>query len=139
MTLDLFTQEAGIQRTAEAIERADAAVATAPHGDALIAAVTGRIVAMCRNADHPYFSGDDVAVVLDQMGVARDQATRKRIVSTLINRGKGKLWTADGWMESKDARRHGRPLMRWRLLTLTSDGMAGRFRSTPTEDGANGE
>lgn len=111
LTLD---RHAGAQRTQDAIERADATIKTAPHGDELVGRVTARLRQMCREASCETFSGDDIAFILDQMGVARDQATRKRVVSTIVNRGRKTLWTPDGWTTSADPRRHGRPLMRWR-------------------------
>ena len=101
---------AALEARDEGIERADASVAKSVGGDALVARITQRLVA----ARQP-FTGDDIALMLDEMQVPRDQATRKRIVSTIVNRGRGTLWTMDGWTISTDPRRHGRPVMRWNI------------------------
>ncbi len=107
MTLDLF---AALEARDEAIERADARVATSVGGDALVGRVTERLVRLAS------FTADDVGVILDEMGVDKDQHTRRRLVGTVVNRGKGKLWTVDGYTTSHDPRRHARPVMRWRVL-----------------------
>jgi hypothetical protein len=116
VTLDLF---AAVEKRDEAIERADAAVTTAPHGDALVSLVTDKLVGICRKVGTDLFTADDVGILLDQAGVARDQATRRRIVGTIINRGRGKLWVQEGYRQSADPRRNARPVTLWRL-TLDS-------------------
>lgn len=108
MTLDLF---AATEKRDESIERADASVTRAHGGDALVGRITQRIVDA-----YPVgtaFSVDDVGLLLDEAGVARDLETRRRLVSTIVNRSKGKLWTMQGYQSSKDPRRNARPVAVW--------------------------
>lgn len=108
MQTDIF---AATQARDEAIEKADARVSSEVGGDALIGRITDRL---CR--DYPVgtrFTMDVVALMLDQYAVPRDQATRRRICSTVVNRGRGKLWQAVGFTTSEDPRRHARPLTLW--------------------------
>jgi hypothetical protein len=113
MTLDLF---AALQKREEAIEAADASVTTAPHGDVLVARVTDALIQQCRAAGSALFTADDVGLLLDVAGVAKDQATRRRIVGTIVNRGKGKLWVQEGYTSSRDPRRNARPVTLWRII-----------------------
>jgi hypothetical protein len=63
------------------------------------------------------FTADLIGELLDDMGVAGDLATRRRLVSTFITRGKhGGLWTQDGFERS--TRRHCAPIGRWRLVVM---------------------
>lgn len=111
---------AGVERTREAIETASARVSDEVGGDDLIQRTTDRLLARCARAGADHFTADNVAVLLDEQGVARDQDTRRRVVSTIIERGRKRLWTPDGYTASQDARRQGRPVTRWRL---TPDGI----------------
>ncbi len=109
--LDLF---AAIEKRDEAIEVADASVTTAVGGAALVGRITQRIV-----ADFPVgetFTVDVVGAYLDAAGVPTDLATRRRVVSTVINRGKGKLWVHSGYTASHDPRRNARPVAVWRRI-----------------------
>ena len=111
MTLDLF---AAAEARDEAIERADARVSSERGGDVLVGRVTERL---CR--DFPVgstFTMDVVAAYLDAMGVPHDQATRRRICSTVVNRGRNKLWRTMGYTTSADPRRHARPLTLWERI-----------------------
>jgi hypothetical protein len=108
VTLDLF---AATQARDEAIETADASVSTSLGGDELVGRVTERL---CRA--YPVgtrFTADVLALYLDDAGVARDQSTRRRIVSTIISRGRNKLWTMQGYTVSEDPRRKARPVALW--------------------------
>lgn len=108
MTLDLF---AAVEKRDEAVEVADATVTKAVGGDALIGRITERLVRLSS------FTADEVGVLCDEMGVPRDLATRRRIVSTTINRGKGKLWRHTGYRQSADPRRNARPVAVWEVTT----------------------
>lgn len=111
---DLFT---AVEKRDEAIERADASVTTAHGGDALIGRITQRIVDAYPVGST--FSVDAVGRYLDDAGVPRDLATRRRLVSTIVNRGKGKLWRHVGYAASHDPRRNARPVAQWERLGAT--------------------
>lgn len=106
--LDLF---ASFEKRDEAIAVADATVRTATGGDALVGRITQRL---CDTyATGQTFSVDAVGHLLDEAGVPRDADTRRRISGTVINRGKGKLWTHGGYTASADPRRNARPVAIW--------------------------
>lgn len=112
-TLDMF---AAIAQRDEAIARADSTVARAVGGDELVGRVTNRIIKTYGAG--MTFSVDEVGLMLDDMQVPKDGETRRRITGTIINRGKGKLWTHDGFAVSRDPRRNARPVARWRRLDI---------------------
>lgn len=108
---DLF---AAVEKRNEAVEVADATVTRSHGGDALVGRITQRIV-----ADFPVgesFTVDVVGAYLDAAGVPTDLATRRRLVSTIVNRGRGKLWVMEGYRSSADPRRNARPVAVWRRV-----------------------
>lgn len=112
-TLDMF---AALAARDAAIEEANTAVRRGLGGDELVARITDRIVKTYLAGET--FSVDDVGVFLDEAGVAKDAATRRRIAGTIINRGKDKLWVHAGYTQSKDPRRNARPVAVWKRLRL---------------------
>lgn len=92
-----------------ALRANDARVSSGRGGDRLVAQVTRQLM------DRVEFTADDVAHLLDEAGVSRDLATRRRLTSVVVNRGKGKLWEPVGYAISQDARRNARPVMRWKV------------------------
>jgi hypothetical protein len=107
-TLDMF---AALEKRDEAIEVASARVSQEVGGDMLIGKLTERLVKF------PRFTADEVGILCDEMGVPKDLETRRRIVSTCINRSKGKLWTHTGYRTSADPRRNARPVAVWTVVT----------------------
>lgn len=105
--LDMF---AAVQKRDEAIQRADTSVAKGKGGDVLIGRLTERLIRL------DSFTADDVGLLCDEVGVPKDQDTRRRIVSTTINRSKGKLWEHAGYRNSADPRRNARPVAIWRVV-----------------------
>lgn len=112
-TLDFF---AALDHRDAAIAEADEAVSRSVGGDELVGRVTDRLVKKyCAGAS---FSVDEVGLILDEMDVPKDGTTRRRIVGTIINRGKDKLWEHAGYTSSRDPRRNARPIAIWRRLSL---------------------
>ena len=101
---------AAVQKRDEAIEKADASVKKGKGGDILIGKLTERLLRL------DAFTADDVGLLCDEAGVPKDQDTRRRIVSTTINRSKGKLWTHAGTRNSADPRRNARQVAIWRVV-----------------------
>jgi hypothetical protein len=118
-TLDLF---AALHQRDEAIAQADQTVTQSVGGDVLVGRVTDRVTKTY--AAGQTFSVDDLGVILDEMQVPKDLETRRRIVSTIINRGKDKLWVHAGYISSRDPRRNARPVALWRRLSI-HDPLAG--------------
>lgn len=112
-TLDMF---AAFEARDAAIAAADEAVARSVGGDELAGRVINRLVKMYPAGSR--FSVDDLGIVLDDMNVPKDAATRRRIAGTIINRGKGKLWEHVGYTNSKDPRRNARPVAVWSRLSI---------------------
>ena len=110
--LDLFAQ-ADAARDA-AIAQAEASVAGDPVAAHLAQRVTALLMQRLHEENRREFTADEVSGLLDTLGAATDQATRKRLVGTVINRGKGKAWTAVGF--TKSTRRHSAPITVWRTL-----------------------
>jgi len=106
-TLDFF---AVLDKREAAIAQADESVRKSAAGDLVVGKVIDMLV-----RQYETFTGDDIAAMLDEMGVLKDLATRRRLVSTIVNRGRERLWVVDGWQTSHDPRRNARPIMRWRV------------------------
>lgn len=102
---------AATEKRDEAIETASASVTRSHGGDALIGRITQRIVDDFAVGES--FTVDVVGAYLDAAGVARDLETRRRLVSTIVNRSKGKLWRHSGYRASADPRRNARPVAVW--------------------------
>lgn len=118
-TFDLFD---ALHRRDEAIARADQTMQESVGGDELVGRVTDRVIKTYGAGQT--FSVDDLGVILDEMQVPKDGTTRRRIVGTIINRGKDKLWQHAGYISSRDPRRNARPVALWRRLSI-HDPMAG--------------
>lgn len=76
-------------------------------GDALVERVTTALRQRAR------FTADDVAALLDEMGVAKDLETRRRLASVVVNAGRNKWWRGAGYVQSTDPRRNARPVTAW--------------------------
>lgn len=105
--LGLFAPVSGEAKRDAAVAANDERVTRERGGDALVERVTDALLAL------PTFTADDVAAELDRAGVPTDLATRRRLASVVVNRGKGKLWDAAGYERSHDPRRNSRPILRW--------------------------
>ncbi len=105
--LGLFAPVSGEAKRDAAVAANDERVTRERGGDALVERVTDALLAL------PTFTADDVARELDAAGVPTDLATRRRLTSVVVNRGKGKLWDAAGYERSHDPRRNARPVVRW--------------------------
>jgi hypothetical protein len=88
----------------EVIESADASVRNAPYGDVLVALLVNHLVTAYPPGSE--FGSSDLAPRMDEMLVPRDNKTRKRISSAVINRNRGKLWVHSG-KTRKAVRRRG--------------------------------
>ena len=111
-TLDLFAPVTGAAKRDAALAANDAAVSAGAGGDLLVARVTAHLL------DRVTFTADDVAVLLDEQGVPTDLVTRRRLTSVIVNRGRTKWWTPDGYAPSHDPRRNSRPITRWRVVAV---------------------
>lgn len=96
------------------IAQADASVARDQHAEALVQRVTRLLLQRLHEAGRTEFTADEIGDLLDTLGVATDLATRKRLVGTIVNRGKDRTWRACGY--TKSVRRHSSPIALWRLL-----------------------
>lgn len=103
----LFTGE---EKRDRAIEANDAQVASEVGGDELVKRVTASLVGGTQ-----YFTADHIAKLLDEHGVSLDLKTRRKLTSTIINRGRGKYWRRVGYTTSEDPRRNARPITLWEL------------------------
>jgi hypothetical protein len=112
-TLDFF---AALDHRDAAIAEADEAVSRSLGGDELVGRVTDRIMKQWHAG--ATFSVDDIGIILDEMQVPKDGTTRRRIVGTIINRGKDKLWEHAGYISSRDPRRNARPVAIWRRRSI---------------------
>lgn len=81
----------------------------------LVEAITYQLLAQCEDRKTVQFTADDVGDLLDAAGLGRDLAQRRRIVSTVINRGIGRTWYRLGYVQSR--RRHCAPIALWSLFT----------------------
>lgn len=99
----------------EAIEVGEARVAEDKTAEALVVQTRARLVERLKRADARRFTADNVGALLDEAGLARDdQATRRRITSTLIDRGRrAGHWSRVGYAPS--ARRKCAPIAVWEL------------------------
>jgi len=116
--LSLFDQT--IDEMAEArsardagIARADQTVADDPFQEAVVAEITEMLIDRLRDIGQLEFTADLVGKLLDEMQIVDDLATRRRLVSTIINRGKGRHWRRIGSAQS--ARRHCAEIALWQL------------------------
>lgn len=98
----------------EGIARADSSVRKNPDAEATVRRVTDILLNRMYAEGRREFTADEVGGLLDALGVATDQATRKRLASTIINRGKNKRWRAVGFTRSH--RRHSAPIALWELM-----------------------
>jgi len=63
------------------------------------------------------FTVDDVGLILDEAGLGREMILRRRIVSAILNGGRGKLWKVSTMMVmSHDPIRHARRVPVWFLI-----------------------
>lgn len=111
--LDLFAA-ANAARDA-GIAAADATVSGDPEATALVQRVTQQLLNRLYEQGRTEFTADDVGGLLDGLNVATDLPTRRRLVSTIINRGKGTMWKAKGYAPS--VRRHSAPIALWALTS----------------------
>jgi hypothetical protein len=95
------------------IATADATVSGDPEATALVERVTQQLLNRLHEQDRQQFTADEIGALLDTMQVSTDLATRRRLVSTIINRGKGTMWKATGYAPS--TRRHSAPIALWQL------------------------
>ena len=107
-TLDFF---AALEKRGAAVAKADASVRKSAGGDVVVGRVMDHLMRFYQT-----FTGDDIAALLDEYGIGKDLATRRRLTSTIVNRGRERLWVVDGWETSHDPRRNARPIMRWRVV-----------------------
>ena len=116
--LDLFVAAAA-QRDA-AIALAGRSVDADPTAGEALTRVLGALMRRLHLAGDWTFSADLVGEIMDELNVAPDLATRRRLVSTFLTRGaKGDrpLWRKVGYVASH--RRHGSPIVQWRLTEMT--------------------
>jgi hypothetical protein len=109
---DLFAQAEAARDAA--IAKADASVQRDQQAELVVERVTQILLHRLHEDGRREFTADEVGGLLDALSVATDQSTRRRLVSTIINRGKGKLWRANGWTPS--VRRHSSPIALWQLV-----------------------
>lgn len=114
MTPDLFTmlETARSERDA-GIAQADQTVQDDPFQAAVVEQITEMLIDRLRDVGRLEFTADLVGVLLDEMRIVDDLATRRRLASTIINRGKGKYWRRIGSAQS--ARRHCAEIALWQL------------------------
>lgn len=110
--LDLFAQ-ANAARD-EAIAKADKSVQRDRGAELLVERATQALLNRLHEEGRTQFTADEVGAILDTFGVAADQSTRRRLVGTIINRGRGKMWKANGWTQS--VRRHSAPIALWQMI-----------------------
>ena len=93
-----------------AIAASQAKVEKDKGGTELIRRVTAKL------CEYEFFTVDDIGPMLDEMGVPLDGATRRRVISAIVNGGrKAGKWAVVQWVTSHDPRRNGRPVMQWRV------------------------
>lgn len=114
MTPDLFTmlETARSERDA-GIAQADQTVADDPFQSAVVEQITEMLIDRLKDTGRLEFTADLVGVLLDEMQIVDDLSTRRRLASTIINRGKGKHWRRIGSAQS--ARRHCAEIALWQL------------------------
>ena len=117
--MDLF--EAMMARDA-AIAQADGTVEDSDFETAVVQRVTDDLLANLKASGRVQFTADLVGSILDGLNIVTDLHTRRRLVSTVINRGKGKTWRRIGSAQS--TRRHCAEIALWALNDGT-DGMSG--------------
>ncbi len=109
-TLDLFSAR---EIRDAAIARADQTVQDDPFQSAVVEQITEMLIDRLRDVGQLEFTADLVGVLLDEMQIVDDLSTRRRLASTIINRGKGKHWRRIGSAQS--ARRHCAEIALWQL------------------------
>lgn len=90
-----------------AVEKNTERVRESVGGDALVERVTTAL------RQRERFTADDVAHLLDEMGVAHDLDTRRKLTSVIVNAGRNKWWKGAGYVTSTDPRRNARPVTAW--------------------------
>lgn len=109
-TLDLFSAR---ETRDAAIARADQTVQDDPFQSVIVAEVTEMVLARLRDTGRLEFTSDLIGDLLDEMQIVDDLPTRRRLASTVINRGKGRHWRRIGSAQS--ARRHCAEIALWQL------------------------
>jgi len=114
MIPDLFSmlEAARFERDA-GIAQVDQTVTDDPFQSAVVEQITEMLIHRLKDTGRLEFTADLVGVLLDEMQIVDDLSTRRRLASTIINRGKGKHWRRIGSAQS--ARRHCAEMALWQL------------------------